>query len=91
MLGIKQDSSKLKEANEYLKNKTKGQKVFIKFDNKKYDNENNLQCYLYLKNKTFLNAHLIKQGLVLVDKEADFKHKDKFMNLTQKDYIKNEN
>ncbi len=38
-------------------------------------------CYLYLKNKTFLNAHLIKEGLAEPDKEADFKYKNKFLNI----------
>ena len=37
--------------------------------------------YLYLKNKTFLNIHLIKEGLAGVDGSVDFKYKDKFMNL----------
>ncbi|OGV97873.1 MAG: hypothetical protein A3I04_02850 [Nitrospinae bacterium RIFCSPLOWO2_02_FULL_39_110] len=61
--------------------KTKGQKVFMKFDNQKYDERNNLLCYLYLKNKTFINAHIIKEGLVDVDGLTDYKYKDKFLNL----------
>ncbi len=36
------------------------------------------QCELYLKNKTFLNAHLIKEGLAEVDSSFNFKYKDKF-------------
>lgn len=39
-------------------------------------------CYLYLKNKTFLNAHLIKEGLVGKDTRFNFKYKDKFLKLT---------
>ncbi|QSZ27437.1 hypothetical protein ACETAC_00420 [Aceticella autotrophica] len=39
----------------------------IKFDTVKYDKDNNLLCYLYLKNKTFINGHLIKSNLVDVD------------------------
>ena len=53
----------------------------MKFDNQKYDERNNLLCYLYLKNKTFINAHIIKEGLVDVDSLADFKYKTKFLNL----------
>jgi hypothetical protein len=30
----------------------------LKYDKFKYDNENVLLCYLYLENKTFVNAHL---------------------------------
>jgi len=44
-------------------------------DTVKYDNENNLLCYLYLWNKTFLNAHLIKYGFVDVDTALDYKYK----------------
>ena len=43
-----------------------------------YDQDNNLLCYLYLQNKTFLNAHLIKEGLVDVDTSIDYKLKRKF-------------
>ncbi|MDP3017205.1 MAG: thermonuclease family protein, partial [Deltaproteobacteria bacterium] len=42
---------------------------------------NRLLCYIYLKNKTFLNAHLIKEGFAEVDCSIDFKYKDKFLKL----------
>ncbi len=51
----------------------------MKFDSKKYDDKNNLMCYLNLKNKTFINAHLIKKGLVAVDKDVEFKYKKRFI------------
>jgi endonuclease YncB( thermonuclease family) len=63
----------------FLEAKTKGQRVFMKFDKLKHDNDNNLYCYLYLQNKTFLNAHLIKQGLVDVDTSLEYKFKNKFL------------
>ena len=53
--------------------------MFLKFDTIKHDEENNLFCYLYLSNKTFLNAHLIKSDLVEVDTEFDYKYKSKFL------------
>jgi len=52
----------------------------MKFDSRKYDERNNLLCYLYLKNKTFLNAHLIKNRLAEVDLSYDFKNKERFIN-----------
>ena len=68
------------EAIEFLREKTCGQKIFLKFDdNIKYDEKHNLLCYLYLSNKTFLNAHLIKNGLVDVDPSFDYKCKSKFL------------
>ncbi len=65
LLGIRETRSKNTKALEFLKDKTKGQKVYLRLDQNKLDNENNLLGYLYLKNKTFLNAHLIKEGLHL--------------------------
>jgi site-specific DNA-methyltransferase (adenine-specific) len=64
LIGVKENPDLREEAIQFLSEKTKGQKVFIKFDVKKYDADNNLLCYLYLKNRTFLNSHLIKSGLV---------------------------
>ena len=81
LIGVKKDKSANGEAVEFLKLKTRNQKVYMKFDKEKYDKDNNLLCYLYLRNKTFINAHLIKNGLVLVDDQREYKHKHKFLNL----------
>ncbi len=79
LLGVKERPEKNGGAIQFLKEKALGQKVFIKFDAIKHDEENNLLCYLYLSNKTFLNAHLIKNDLVEVDTEFDYKYKSKFL------------
>lgn len=79
LLGVKERQEKNGEAIQFLKEKTRGQKVFMKFDTTKYDEGNNLLCYLYLWNKTFLNAHLIKNDLVDVDTEFDYKYKSNFL------------
>jgi len=79
LLGVKENPEKNGEATQFLREKTKGQKVFLKFDAKNYDGENNLLCYLYLRNKTFLNAHLIKNGLADVETTLDYKYKSKFL------------
>ena len=79
LLGIKEDPLTNGKATTFLLEKIRGKKVFLKYDNVKYDNQNNLLCYLYLENKTFINAHLIKSGLVKVDDKIDFKFKDKFV------------
>lgn len=82
LIGVKEKVNENGSAKQFLYEKTKGQKVFMKFDNQKYDDQNNLMCYLYLKNKTFLNAHLIKEGLVNPDCSFEYKYKNKFINLT---------
>ncbi|MDP1624101.1 MAG: DNA methyltransferase [Bacteroidales bacterium] len=81
LMGIKEDPIANGKATTFLTDKTKGKRVFLKYDSVKHDKENNLLCYLYLENKTFINAHLIKNGLVQVDCDIDFKHKNKFLNL----------
>lgn len=81
LIGINTYPEKYEEAIQFLKEKTKGQKVFMKFDNIKYDKENNLLCYLFLQNKTFLNAHLIKRGFADVDTSFNYLYKKKFIKL----------
>ena len=85
LIGVKQDVSKNGKANEYLTKKTQGQKVYLRYDKEKYDSENRLLCYLYLQNKTFINAHLIKSGLVNVDTDLEYKYKLKFLSLMGSD------
>ena len=79
LIGIKQDERKNGIALDFLKRKTQGQRVFLKYDVQKHDDDNNLLVYLYLQNKTFLNAHLLKHGFALVDESIDFKYKTKFL------------
>ncbi|MCH7782470.1 thermonuclease family protein [candidate division KSB1 bacterium] len=86
LIGIKENKAINGKAIDFLKQKTKNQKVFMKFDETKYDENNNLLCYLYLKNKTFLNAHLIKNGLSDVDLSYNFKNKEKFKRLNHDVY-----
>lgn len=79
LLGVKPIKNKSDGAIKFLREKTKNQKVFLKFDEMKYDHDDNLLCYLYLENKTFLNAHLIKTGLVSIDREHNYKFKNRFL------------
>ena len=78
LIGIKQDPLMKIEAHDFLINKLRGKKVFLKYDNVKHDADNNLMAYLYLENKTFINAHLLKEKLALVDNSIDFKYKNRF-------------
>ncbi|MBP8178973.1 MAG: site-specific DNA-methyltransferase [Spirochaetes bacterium] len=80
LLGVKENPGKKGDAIQFLREKTRGKKIFLKFDTTiKYDDNNTLLCYLYLFNKTFLNAHLIKNGLVDVDTAFDYKYRSKFL------------
>jgi len=78
LLGIKENPKKENDAMKFLQEKVKGQKVFLKFDEIKYGSSGKLLCYMYLQNKTFINAHLIRSGLVDIDETKDYKYKDRF-------------
>jgi modification methylase len=86
LIGVKEKKEVSENAIEFLALKTKNQKVFMKFDETKHDSENRLLVYLYLKNKTFINAHLIKNGLASVDTTLNFKNKSKFI-ILQEEYV----
>lgn len=83
LIGVRQDASKNGAAVEYLSKKLKGKRVFLKFDECKYDKENNLLCYVYLQNKTFINAHLIRDRMATVDVESDYRYRGKFIDLCE--------
>jgi DNA modification methylase len=71
----------LEEAILYLKNYVLRKKVYLKFDKGYVANGDNVDAYVYLKNKIFINAYLIKAGLAVTDKNLDFDLKERFMKL----------
>jgi modification methylase len=79
LLGIKEISGKQTAAVAFLENMIKGNRVFFKRDDK-VAQESDL-VYLYLLNRTFINAHLIRSGLVSIDDTREFKYKKKFFRL----------
>jgi DNA modification methylase len=81
LLGVKEKKEINGKALKFLLEKLRGEKVFLKYDTIKYDGKGNLLCYLYLQNKTFINAHLIKNKLADVDTSFDYKYKSKFLQL----------
>jgi hypothetical protein len=80
LIGVKENEYVNGQATRFLAEKTKGQKVFLKYDAVKHDGEF-LLCYLYLKNKTFINAHLIKNGLASADADKDYRFREKFLSI----------
>ena len=80
LLGIKENKTHSQEAVDFLKGKFQKRKVFLRYDSVKYDTDNNLLCYVYLDNKTFINNHLIRTGFVDVDVSFDYSCKAKFLN-----------
>ena len=81
LIGIKQNPTVNGQAIKFLLEKLKGKRVFLRYDELKYDSDNRLMVYLYLENKTFVNAHLVKAKLVEIDDSIGFKYKNKFLKM----------
>jgi site-specific DNA-methyltransferase (adenine-specific) len=85
LIGISVKEQTRRQAVSYLEKKLKKQQVFLKYDRKVPQTDSGVvPCYLYLRNKTFINAHLLKEGLVSVDETIDFEHKKRFLQYSQK-------
>jgi len=85
LLGVKIKKEKEKEAVEYLRKYVLNKEVFLRYDSTFSIKNNNVNAYLYLKNKIFVNAYLIKSGLALADKESFYSYKNKFEKLERID------
>jgi site-specific DNA-methyltransferase (adenine-specific) len=80
LIGIRSDASKIESAVNFMLKKFSGRKVFLKQENVDYG-DGHLPAYVYLDNKTFINAHLLKYGHALVDVSEPFSYMDKFIAL----------
>lgn len=56
LMGIKEKPAVNGRAVQFLSEKTKGKRVYMRYDNIKHDENETLLCYLYLQNRTFVNA-----------------------------------
>ena len=65
----------------YLRDYILGKNIFLKFHENKVVNEDTVFAYVYLKNKIFVNAYLIKAGLASPNFSINHKYKDKFIQL----------
>ena len=78
LLGIKPLPDKAEAAMEYLTITVLNKPVVLKFDQQIHTTDNVLQAYVYLENKTFINAKLIKQSLVEVDRKVEHRYGQRF-------------
>lgn len=81
-LGVK--VTKKEDVLRYLREYILKKEVFLKFDKCAVLDENTVEAYVYLKNKIFVNAYLIKSDMAEADKSKDYKYKTKFMELEKK-------
>jgi len=68
-------------AKKYLRDYLLKKEVIIKVENNSVVDENTILAYVYLKNKIFVNAYLIKSGLAKADSSKDYIMKKKFLEL----------
>ena len=59
-----------------------GKQIFLKFDQPKNAGGNAIKAYVYLKNKIFINAHLLKSGIARPTSE-EHRLRQKFLSLWQ--------
>ena len=71
--------TKTQEALKYLKDYILKKEVFLRFDNGAVLDENTVEAYVYLKNKIFVNAYLIKSSIARADRTREHKYKTKFI------------
>jgi len=81
-----QDASTIQKlgrrAYEFTKNLVEGKRVSLEFDAEKYDRYDRLLAYVYLKDGTFVNAEVVKQGYAsLLTIPPNVKHSDLFLKL----------
>jgi DNA modification methylase len=75
LLGIKVPPKNKKMVLSYLQQKLRMKKVIVR------DDGDPAEGYVYLKNKIFINAYLIRSGLAVIDKTRDFSMKARFLKL----------
>lgn len=68
---------------DYLRRYVLKRKVYLKFDGETTAHQGAVSAYVYLKNKIFINAHLIKDGMAIADTDADFHLKERFLELSR--------
>jgi len=78
-LGVRVD--RRVEALEYLRKRILGKQVLLK-GNSSNDHET-ISAYIYLKNKIFINAHLIKSGMASSDLAVNHRLNNKFIKLQE--------
>lgn len=86
LIGVKSKTEKTDAARNFLENKVLKRQIYLKYDDQKYDKNNQLMAYVYMKNKTFINAHILKYGFADLDTEYKFRYEDKFKKSIDENY-----
>ncbi len=79
LIGIVPRQGSSEEAVAFLSKIVRGQRVFLKEDPRVTSSPGETAAYLHLRNKTHVNLHLIKSGLVDVDRDGDYRGKTRLV------------
>jgi hypothetical protein len=79
----------LDRTKKYLKEYVLKKRIYLKFDKNYVANRDFVEAYVYLKNRIFINAFLIKSGFAIADKKSNYDQKKRFIELESKDSSEN--
>ena len=66
------------QAEPFIRKMVVGKEITLEYDGEKKDTEGRILAYAYLRDGTFLNAELIKQGYARSEKNVPFKYSKVF-------------
>jgi len=73
-----------RRSHEFTRNLVEGKRVSLEFDAERYDRYKRLLAYVYLKDGTFVNAEIVKEGYAsLMTYPPNVKYADLFLKLYQ--------
>lgn len=87
LIGVVAIQDQQEAAVQFLKDRTRGKRVFIRAEKEGFGSgKKPMPVYLFLKNKTHLNAHLIKHKLAVADRKSTYKFKNRFISYEKEAY-----
>ncbi|MDT7880748.1 MAG: site-specific DNA-methyltransferase [Candidatus Hydrothermia bacterium] len=67
----------------YLRKYLLKKEIMLKMESNSVLDENTIQAYVYLKNRIFVNAYLIKSGIARADRTKEYRLKRRFIQLEE--------
>jgi DNA modification methylase len=77
--GVRSVAKRRRQAEDRLREMTGGQRVYLRYDDNVPGAEGEPLVYLYLRNRTPVNRHLIRSGFVDVDTSRQYRFKRAFL------------
>lgn len=86
LIGVREDPAQSGPAREYLEHAFRGKQVYLRRDDRARPEESDdiLPAYVYLRNRTFINAHLIKRGFAKAETGEEYALREKFIRLEKR-------